>query len=85
MTIAAIVWDILGRWVINNALARVDGFKGEIGLDHCEARSWHGWHRHMIWSMLASGFLAGLRARLKEAQISVAFGKANKRCLSAAA
>ena len=22
--------------------------KDDLGLDHCEARSWHGWHRHMI-------------------------------------
>ena len=48
------------------------------GLDHCEARSWHGWHRHMTLSMLALAFLAGLRARLKEAQISIASAKANK-------
>jgi hypothetical protein len=39
----------------------------------------------MTLSMLALAFLAGLRARLKEAQISVASDKANKRSLSAAA
>ena len=51
------------------------------GLDHCEARSWHGWHgwhRRMTLSMLALAFLAGLRARLKEAQIEIASAKANK-------
>jgi SRSO17 transposase len=26
--------------------------KGETGLDHCEARSWHGWHRHMTMVIL---------------------------------
>jgi hypothetical protein len=37
----------------------------------------------MTLSMLALAFLAGLRAHLKEAQIGVASGKANKRSLSA--
>jgi hypothetical protein len=39
----------------------------------------------MTLSMLALAFLAGLRARLKEAQISSASGKPNKRSLSAVA
>jgi SRSO17 transposase len=70
------------RWTIEECFQSA---KGETGLDHCEARSWHGWHRHMTLSMLTLAFLAGLRAHLKEAQISVASGKANKRSLSAAA
>jgi len=70
------------RWTIEECFQSA---KGETGLDHCEARSWHGWHRHMTLSMLALAFLAGLRAHLKEAQIRVASDKANKRSLSAAA
>jgi SRSO17 transposase len=70
------------RWTIEECFQSA---KGETGLDHCEARSWHGWHRHMTLSMLALAFLAGLRAWLKEAQISVASDKANKRSLSTAA
>jgi SRSO17 transposase len=70
------------RWTIEECFQSA---KGETGLDHCEARSWRGWHRHMTLSMLALAFLAGLRARLKEAQIDVASDKANKRSLSAAA
>ncbi len=70
------------RWTIEECFQSA---KGETGLDHCEARSWHGWHRHMTLSMLALAFLAGLRARLKETQIEIASGKANKRSLSAAA
>ena len=54
------------RWTIEECFQSA---KGETGLDHCEARSWHGWHRHMTLSMFALAFLAGLRARLKEAQI----------------
>ena len=42
--------------------------KGEIGLDHCETRSWLGWHHHMLLVALAHHFLVRLRVRL--------FGKA---------
>jgi SRSO17 transposase len=70
------------RWTIEECFQSA---KGETGLDHCEARSWHGWHRHMTLSMIALAFLAGLRARLKETQIAVASDKANKRSLSPAA
>jgi SRSO17 transposase len=44
-----------------------DGFetaKNELGLDHNETRSWHGWHRHVSLVMLAFAMLAfdaGLR------------------------
>jgi hypothetical protein len=35
------------RWTIEECFQSA---KGETGLDHCEARSWHGWHRHMTLS-----------------------------------
>lgn len=70
------------RWTIEECFQSA---KGETGLDHCEARSWHGWHRHMTLSMVALAFLSGLRARLKETQIDIASAKANKRSPSAAA
>jgi len=59
--------------------------RGETGLDYCEARSWHAWHRHMTLSMLAFAFLAGLRARLLETKTPTASSKANKRSPFAAA
>jgi SRSO17 transposase len=34
--------------------------KGEVGLDHYEVRSWHGWYRHITLAMLAHAFLAAL-------------------------
>jgi SRSO17 transposase len=46
------------RWAIE------DGFetaKSELGLDHNETRSWHGWHRHVSLVMLAFGLLAAIR------------------------
>jgi SRSO17 transposase len=46
------------RWAIE------DGFetaKTELGLDHNETRSWHGWHRHVSLVMLAFAMLAVIR------------------------
>jgi SRSO17 transposase len=48
------------RWAIE------DGFetaKNELGLDHNETRSWHGWHRHVSLVMLAFALLAVIRHR----------------------
>ena len=50
------------RWTIEECFQRA---KEELGLDHCEARSWHGWHRHMTLCMAALAFLAGLAAQLR--------------------
>jgi SRSO17 transposase len=60
------------RWTIEGCFQRA---KEELGLDHCEARSWHGWHRHMTLCMAALAFLAGLSAQLRR----VAGGKPNER------
>ncbi|MER8684490.1 hypothetical protein NKH00_32145, partial [Mesorhizobium sp. M1405] len=37
----------------------------DLGLDHCEARSWHGWHRHMSRCMAALASLPKLSADLR--------------------
>ena len=50
------------RWTIEECFQRA---KDELGLDHCEARSWHGWHRHMSLVMAAAAFLAKLAADLR--------------------
>jgi SRSO17 transposase len=60
------------RWTIEECFQRA---KEELGLDHCEARSWHGWHRHMTLCMAALAFLAGLSAQLRRS----AGGKPNER------
>ena len=31
--------------------------KEELGLDHCEGRSWQGLHRHALMTMIAYAFL----------------------------
>ena len=52
------------RWTIEECFQRA---KDDLGLDHCEARSWHSWHRHMSLCMAASAFLAKLAADLRRA------------------
>ena len=50
------------RWAIEECFERA---KDDLGLDHCEARSWHGWHRHMTLCMAALAFLSKLSAELR--------------------
>lgn len=52
------------RWTIEECFLRA---KDDLGLDHCEARSWHGWHRHMTLVMAAAAFLAKLSADIRRA------------------
>lgn len=59
------------RWTIEECFQRA---KDDLGLDHCEARSWHGWHRHMSLVMAAAAFLAKLAAD----QRRMAQGKPNE-------
>jgi SRSO17 transposase len=69
------------RWTIEECFLRA---KDDLGLDHCEARSWHGWHRHMTLVMAADAFLAKLAADQRRAAWShtaaelVAPGKRDK-------
>ena len=48
------------RWAIKDAFETA---KTELGLDHNETRSWHGWHRHVSLVMLAFAVLAVTRHR----------------------
>jgi SRSO17 transposase len=67
------------RWTIETCFETA---KDDLGLDHCEARSWHAWHRHMSLVMTALAFLAKLRADLLRAPITEpAPGKRNERSL----
>ena len=40
--------------------------KEELGLDHHEGRSWTGWHRHVLLTFLAYGYLTQLRLHQKK-------------------
>ncbi len=46
------------RWAIEDAFETA---KTELGLDHNETRSWHGWHRHVSLVMLAFAIMAVVR------------------------
>ena len=51
------------RWAIEEAF---ETGKTELGLDHNETRSWHGWHRHVSLVMLAFAVLARVRQRAND-------------------
>src|SRR5246500_4358366 len=46
------------RWAIEDSFETA---KNELGLDHNESRSWHGWHRHVSLVMLAFAMMAVIR------------------------
>jgi SRSO17 transposase len=48
------------RWAIEDSFETA---KNELGLDHNESRSWHGWHRHVSLVMLAFSMMAVIRHR----------------------
>jgi SRSO17 transposase len=48
------------RWAIEDSFETA---KNELGLDHNETRSWHGWHRHVSLVMLVFAMMAAIRHR----------------------
>ncbi len=40
--------------------------KGELGMDHCEARTWTAFHRHILFVLIAHLFLLEMRQRFKK-------------------
>lgn len=46
------------RWAIEDSFETA---KNELGLDHNETRSWHGWHRHVSLVMLAFAMMTTIR------------------------
>ncbi|NJD24688.1 MAG: IS701 family transposase [Betaproteobacteria bacterium] len=46
------------RWAIEDSFETA---KNELGLDHNETRSWHGWRRHVSLVMLAFAMMATIR------------------------
>jgi SRSO17 transposase len=45
------------RWATEDSFETA---KNELGLDHNETRSWHGWHRHVSLVMLAFAMMAAI-------------------------
>src|ERR687894_3000471 len=52
------------RWAVEDAFETA---KTELGLDHNETRSWHGWHRHVSLVMLAFAMMARARHHANQA------------------
>ncbi len=52
------------RWCIEDSF---ETGKNELGLDHNETRSWHGWHRHVSLVMLAFAMMAVIRHHANKA------------------
>jgi hypothetical protein len=50
------------RWPVEQGYPQMEE---ELGLNHFEGRSWHGFHRHALLVMLAYGFLTLERMRLQ--------------------
>jgi SRSO17 transposase len=51
------------RWAIEDSFETA---KNELGLDHNETRSWHGWHRHISLVMLAFAMMAAIRHKANQ-------------------
>jgi len=50
MPLSQIVRAAGARWTIEDTFKLA---KGQVGLDHYEVRSWHGWYRHITLALLA--------------------------------
>jgi SRSO17 transposase len=55
------------RWAIEDSF---ESAKNELGLDHNESRSWHGWHRHVSLVMLAFAMIAAIRHHANAAPLN---------------
>lgn len=51
------------RWPIEQCFEEC---KSYLGMDHCEARSWTSWYRHMLFVFIAHLFLQEIRFRFKK-------------------
>jgi len=52
------------RWAIEDSFETA---KNELGLDHNETRSWHGWRRHVSLVMLSFAMMVAIRVRANAA------------------
>ena len=48
----------LMRWSIEQCFREC---KNNLGMNHCEIRSWEGWHRHILFTFITHLFIAKLR------------------------
>ncbi|MHB1287342.1 MAG: hypothetical protein ACYCYP_12475 [Leptospirales bacterium] len=43
--------------------------KDLLGMDHYEHRSWQGWHRHMLYVLIAHAFLQTIRLKFSKKSV----------------
>jgi SRSO17 transposase len=55
------------RWAIEQQYQEL---KTELGLDHFEGRSYHGWHRHVVLTAVAYAFLQQERLRRRRSDLT---------------
>ena len=72
----------LKRWPIEQCFEEC---KSQLGMDHCESRSWFSWHRHMFLVFLAYMFVLTLRKTFKNSdnQPILTFPQAQRLIVSA--
>ncbi len=51
------------RWPIEQCF---EENKSYLGMDHCEARSWTAWHRHIMFALIAHLFILEVRLHFKK-------------------
>jgi len=64
------------RWAIEESFETA---KNELGLDHNETRSWHGWHRHVSLVMLAFAMMAAIRHHANAVPLKKTLSRPQKR------
>jgi SRSO17 transposase len=67
--LAALVRIAGMRWPVEESFQTG---KNEVGLDHYQVRTYHGWYRHITLALLAAAFLAVTAARARLAGTGVA-------------
>ena len=63
------------RWPIEQCFEEC---KSQLGMDHCESRSWNSWHRHMVLVFVAFLFVLQLRMLFKKDKPILTFAQAQR-------
>jgi len=68
------------RWPIEQCFEEC---KSQLGMDHCESRSWNSWHRHMFLVFVAFLFVLQLRILFKKDKPILTFAQAQRLVVAA--
>lgn len=68
------------RWPIEQCFEEC---KSQLGMDHCESRSWNSWHRHMFLVFVAFLFVLRLRMQFKADKPILTFAQAQRLTVAA--